>query len=150
MYDGIKQASFHAHFEDDKHHGVSAWEITLIDQIDSVDDLRRRESFWQYEFKTLSSLMDLMSVMWQFLTLFLTLPFSIVFIFSGLIHYIYCSTLNVYHYSARPNYFTIYPYCCYFCYYYCYYYYYCHYYYCYYYYYYYYYYDFYYHCFCCY
>ena len=39
----VKQASFHAHFEDDKHHGISDWEITLIDQTDSVDDLRRRE-----------------------------------------------------------------------------------------------------------
>ena len=38
----VKQASFHAHFEDDKHHGISDWEITLIDQTDSVNDLRRR------------------------------------------------------------------------------------------------------------
>ena len=27
-------------------------EITLIDQTDSVDDLRRRESFWPYELDT--------------------------------------------------------------------------------------------------
>ena len=33
----VKQASFHAHFKDDKHHGISDWEITLIDQTDSVD-----------------------------------------------------------------------------------------------------------------
>ena len=45
----VKQASFHAHFEDDKHHGISNCEITLIDQTDSADDLRRRQSFWQYE-----------------------------------------------------------------------------------------------------
>ena len=38
----VKQASFHAHFEDDRHHGISDWEITLIDQTDSVDDLRRK------------------------------------------------------------------------------------------------------------
>ena len=48
----VKQASFHAHFEDDKHHVISDWEITLIDQTDSVGDLRRRESFWQYELDT--------------------------------------------------------------------------------------------------
>ena len=48
----VKQASFHAHFEDDKHHGISDWEITLIDQTDSVDNLRRRESFRQYELDT--------------------------------------------------------------------------------------------------
>ena len=44
----IKQVSLHAHFEDDKH-GISDWEITLIDQADSLDNLRRRESFWQHE-----------------------------------------------------------------------------------------------------
>ena len=49
----VKQAPFHAHFEDDKHYGMSDWEITLIDQTDSVDDLRRRESFWQYELDTI-------------------------------------------------------------------------------------------------
>ena len=48
----VEQASFHAHFEDGKHHGINDWEITLIDQTDSVDDLRRRESFWQYELDT--------------------------------------------------------------------------------------------------
>ena len=48
----VKQALFHAHFEDDKHHGMSDWEITLIDQTESVDNLRRRESFWQYELDT--------------------------------------------------------------------------------------------------
>ena len=44
--------SFQAHFEDDKDHGIKYWEITPIDQTDSVDDLRRRESFWQYELGT--------------------------------------------------------------------------------------------------
>ena len=51
----VKQASFHAHFEDDKHHGMSNWEITLIDQTDSVDYLRRKESFWQYKLDTFQS-----------------------------------------------------------------------------------------------
>ena len=48
----VKQVSFQAHFEDDKDHGIKYWEITPIDQTDSVDDLRRRESFWQYELGT--------------------------------------------------------------------------------------------------
>ena len=39
----IKQASFHAHFDDDKH-GLSDGKITLIDQTDSVGNLRRGES----------------------------------------------------------------------------------------------------------
>ena len=38
----IKQASFHVHFENGKHHGMTDWEITLIDQAESVGDLRRR------------------------------------------------------------------------------------------------------------
>ena len=31
---------------------MSDWESTLIDQTESVDNLRRRESFWQYELDT--------------------------------------------------------------------------------------------------
>ena len=31
---------------------MSDWEITLIDQADSVNDLTRREPFWQYELDT--------------------------------------------------------------------------------------------------
>ena len=48
----VKKASFHAHFENEKHHGMRDWKITLIDQTESVDDLRRRESFRQYELDT--------------------------------------------------------------------------------------------------
>ena len=36
----VKQASFHSHYEDGKHHGMSDWEITLIDQAESADDLK--------------------------------------------------------------------------------------------------------------
>ena len=31
---------------------MTDWEIPLIDQTGSVDNLRRRESFWQYELDT--------------------------------------------------------------------------------------------------
>ena len=48
----FKQVSFHAYFEDYKHHGMSDWEITLIDHAESVDNPTRRESFWQYELDT--------------------------------------------------------------------------------------------------
>ena len=35
---------------------MSDWEkITLIDQAESVDDVRRRELFWQYELNTFQS-----------------------------------------------------------------------------------------------
>ena len=33
-------------------HCISDWKITLINQTDSVDDLSRRESSWQYELDT--------------------------------------------------------------------------------------------------
>ena len=31
---------------------MSDWEVTLIEQAESVDDLKRREFFWQYELNT--------------------------------------------------------------------------------------------------
>ena len=63
----IKEASFHAHFEDVKHHGMSDWEINLVDQAESVDDFRRRETFWQYELNTFQpNGLSLMSLMWHF------------------------------------------------------------------------------------
>ena len=31
---------------------MNDWEITLIDQTETADDLRRREYFWQYELDT--------------------------------------------------------------------------------------------------
>ena len=37
----MKQVSFHAQFDDDKHYGMSDYEITNIDKTDRVDDLRR-------------------------------------------------------------------------------------------------------------
>ena len=75
----VKQALFHPRFEDDKYHGISDWEITLIAQTESVDDLRRREPFWQYERNTLQP---------NWLN-----ELDVALIFSGLTHYIYCSTL---------------------------------------------------------
>ena len=46
-WNNVKQALFHAHFEDDKHHRMSDWEITLIDQTNNVDTLKRGKAFWQ-------------------------------------------------------------------------------------------------------
>ena len=48
----VKQESFHAHYEETGHNGESDWEFILIDQADSVEDLRKRESFWQHELNT--------------------------------------------------------------------------------------------------
>ena len=44
----LKQESFHAHFEDGHHSGEGKWEVRLIDQSDSTEDLTRRESLWQH------------------------------------------------------------------------------------------------------
>ena len=55
----------------------------------SVDDLRRRESFWQYELDTFQP----NGLNERDVVLLMCLFTYIVFIFSGLTHYIYCSTL---------------------------------------------------------
>ena len=49
---GIPSNKCHFTLHDDKHHGMCDWEITLIDQTKSVDNLRRRKSFWHYELDT--------------------------------------------------------------------------------------------------
>ena len=48
----VKHESFHAHFTKGLHQGESDWEVRLIDQGFSVDDVRRRESCWQHELDT--------------------------------------------------------------------------------------------------
>ena len=70
---------------------MNDWEITLIDQAESVDDIRGRESFRQYEFNTfqVNGLNERdVALFWCVWLLYL----CIVFIFSGLTHYIYFST----------------------------------------------------------
>ena len=48
----VRKESFHAHFTEVLHQGESDWEVRLIDQGFSVDDVRRRESYWQHELDT--------------------------------------------------------------------------------------------------
>ena len=43
----VPQASFHAHFAQEGHQGMADWNILLIDQVDCLENLRRREFFWQ-------------------------------------------------------------------------------------------------------
>ena len=45
----VKQESLHAHIADGVHSGKGDWEVRLIDQSDSTEDLRLRESFWQFQ-----------------------------------------------------------------------------------------------------
>ena len=48
----VKQESFNAHFAEVNHNGEDDWEVRLIDQTDNVEELRKRESFWQHELDT--------------------------------------------------------------------------------------------------
>ena len=48
----VKQESFHTHFMEGLHQGEIDWEVRLIDQGFSVDDVRWRESYWYYELDT--------------------------------------------------------------------------------------------------
>ena len=48
----VPQASFHAHFAQEGHHGMESWKFTLIDQAENVDSLRRKEAFWQNTLNT--------------------------------------------------------------------------------------------------
>ena len=44
----VKQELFNAHFAEANHNGEEDWEVRLLDQTDNVEDLRKRESFWQH------------------------------------------------------------------------------------------------------
>ena len=48
----VPQASFHKHFCQDDHNGISDWSITLIDQADDLPGVRSKESFWQHKLDT--------------------------------------------------------------------------------------------------
>ena len=48
----VKQESFHAYFADDTPSGEGDWDVRLLDQSDSTEDLRKRESLWQHELDT--------------------------------------------------------------------------------------------------
>ena len=49
---GVPQESFHAHFNSIGHNGKEDWEITLIDQAETLTSVRRKECFWQYKLDT--------------------------------------------------------------------------------------------------
>ena len=48
----VKQESFNAHFAEVNHNGEDDWQVRLIEQTDNVEELRKRESFWQHELDT--------------------------------------------------------------------------------------------------
>ena len=45
----MKQEPFNAHFAEVNHNDEEDWEVRVIDQTDNVEDLKKRESFWQHE-----------------------------------------------------------------------------------------------------
>ena len=48
----VEQESFKAHFAVVNHNGEDDWEVRLINQTDNVEELRKREFFWQHELDT--------------------------------------------------------------------------------------------------
>ena len=48
----VKQELFNAHFAEANHNGEEDWEVRSFDQTNNVEDLRKRESFWQLELET--------------------------------------------------------------------------------------------------
>ena len=47
--DGISQANLFEHFCSENHNDMEDWSFQLIDQSDSLERLRERESFWQHK-----------------------------------------------------------------------------------------------------
>lgn len=45
----VKLESFHAYCAQSIHQGERDWEITLIDEVESVDSPRQRELYWQHK-----------------------------------------------------------------------------------------------------
>ena len=49
----LKQKRFHKHYCSDRHNGIEDWVITLIESVDTLKELRRKEElYWMYKLKT--------------------------------------------------------------------------------------------------
>ena len=48
----LKQKRFHENYCSDRHNGIEDWVVTLIDGVDTLKELRRKELYWMYELKT--------------------------------------------------------------------------------------------------
>jgi len=48
----VPQQELHEHFDLPGHSGFADFEYTLIDQGNSLEDVRKRERFWQYKLNT--------------------------------------------------------------------------------------------------
>ena len=52
----VKQKSFHVHFSEEGHYGKKDWVITLLYSAENVEELRKKELFWQHELNTFQPL----------------------------------------------------------------------------------------------
>ena len=42
----LKQKLFHEHYCSEGHQGIENWSVTLIDQVEDLDSLRKKELYW--------------------------------------------------------------------------------------------------------
>ena len=42
----LKQKLFHEHYFSEGHQGIDNWSVTLIDQVEDLDSLRKKELYW--------------------------------------------------------------------------------------------------------
>ena len=50
--EALKQKRFREHYCSDRHNGIEDWDISLIDRVDILKELRRKELYWVYKLKT--------------------------------------------------------------------------------------------------
>ena len=48
----VPQKRFHSHYSQHDHDGIDNWSFTLIEQCDTHEQLKQRETFWQHRLKT--------------------------------------------------------------------------------------------------
>ena len=47
----LKQKRFHEHYYSVRHNGIEDWVITLIDNANTLKELRRKGLYWMYKLK---------------------------------------------------------------------------------------------------
>ena len=48
----VSQQRFHEHYGQQSHNGIDDWQFTLIEQCETHEQLKKRETFWQRRLKT--------------------------------------------------------------------------------------------------
>ena len=48
----VSQERFREHYGQHSHNGIDDWQFTLIEQCETHEQLKERETFWQYRLKT--------------------------------------------------------------------------------------------------